>query len=64
MAERESAEEEYRLTVRIWAQGEESCDCHLGTDGELLKEVFKNRLRLVLFGLREQDFRRDAVSSR
>ncbi len=38
MAERESAEEEYRLTVRIWAQGEESCDCHPKSDGELLKE--------------------------
>ncbi len=32
-AKRESAEEEYRLT----------------TDGELLKEDFKNRLRPVLF---------------
>jgi len=27
-AEREGAEEEYSLTVRIWAQGEEPCDCH------------------------------------
>ena len=27
--ERESAEEEYRLTVRIWAWGKEFHDCHL-----------------------------------
>ncbi len=42
MAERESAEEEYRLTVRIWAQGEELCDCHPKPDGELLKEKAKD----------------------
>lgn len=28
ISKRESAEEEYRLTVRIWAYGEESYDCH------------------------------------
>ena len=27
--ERESAEEEYFLTVQIWAYGEEPYDCHL-----------------------------------
>ncbi|MBS5063534.1 MAG: hypothetical protein KHZ58_07140 [Hungatella hathewayi] len=35
--ERESAEEEYFLTVQIWAYGEEPYDCHPCLDGELLK---------------------------
>ncbi len=28
VSERESAEEEYGLTVRIWAYGEQPYDCH------------------------------------
>lgn len=37
VVERESAEEEYFLTVQIWAYGEEPYDCHPCLDGELLK---------------------------
>lgn len=37
MAERESAEEEYSLTVRIWAQGESSVTVIRSRMGSYLK---------------------------
>lgn len=37
--ERADAEDRCVLGTAVWAQGEESCDCHPQTDGELLKKL-------------------------